>query len=84
MNLTTGFLTDCQGKRSHTRLLVVVCVPLLVLVPLAIWAFLCLQKGQFLPIDPTVPLYIGTANGVLLGYAGVKSSQESKTPAATP
>ena len=62
--MTQGFLTDSTGKPSHTRLLVALCVPLLVLLPLGIWAFLCVLKAAFLPIDPTVPLYIGTANGI--------------------
>ena len=72
-----GFLTDASGKPSHHRLLVVACVPLLVLLPLAIWAILCIQKGSFLAIDPTVPLYIGTANGILLGYAYGKAKNEA-------
>lgn len=73
----TGFHTDASGKPSHHRLLVTLCVPLLVLVPLAVWAWLSCSKGQFLAIDATVPLYIGTANGVILGYAGYKASQET-------
>ena len=78
-----SFLTDANGKPSHTRLLVAVCVPLLVLVPLAVWAFLAVSKGQFLAIDPTVPLYIGTANGIILGYAGYKAYNEpDPTPPA--
>ena len=71
-----SFLTDANGKPSHTRLLVAVCVPLLALTPLAIWAILSIQKGSFLAIDPTVPLYITTANGIILGYAGFKSYNE--------
>ena len=81
--MTQGFLTDSTGKPSHTRLLVALCVPLLVLLPLVIWAFLCVLKAAFLPIDPTVPLYIGTANGIILGYAGVKGYQETQTAAQT-
>jgi hypothetical protein len=77
---TQGYLTDASGKPSHTRLLVAVCVPLLVLVPLLIWAYLSLKKEAFLTIDATVPLYIGTANGILLGYAGFKSTQEPDAP----
>lgn len=82
-----GFLSGPDGKQSHTRLLVVLCVPVLVMLPMGIWAFLCVQKGVFLAIDPTVPLYIGTANGIILGYAGVKGYQETQIaaqPGGTP
>ena len=74
--MNNGFLSDSTGKKSHTRLLVSICVPILVLVPLSVWAYLSLIKLQFLSIDSTVPLYIGTANGIILGYAGFKATQE--------
>jgi len=71
------FLTDSSGKPSHTRLLVAICVPLLVLLPLGVWAYIAIVKLTFVPIDATIPLYIGTANGIILGYAGFKSVQEN-------
>ena len=76
------FLTDSSGKPSHTRLLVAICVPLLVLVPLAVWAYIAIVKLTFVPIDATIPLYIGTANGIILGYAGFKSVQENASSSA--
>jgi len=75
--MNNGFLSDSTGKKSHTRLLVSICVPILVLVPLIVWATICLTKLTFIGIDATVPLYIGTANGIILGYAGFKATQES-------
>jgi len=75
--MNSSFLTDSTGKPSHTRLLVSLCVPILVLVPLIVWAIICLNKLTFVGIDATVPLYIGTANGIILGYAGFKATQES-------
>jgi hypothetical protein len=71
------FFTDSSGKPSHTRLLVAICVPILVLLPLSIWAYISIVKLTFVPIDATIPLYIGTANGIILGYAGFKSVQEN-------
>ena len=77
----SGFLSDHKGKSSHTRLLVMLCTPVLVLVPLLVWAGLSVAKSQLLAVDPTIPLYIGTLNGIILGYAGVKGSQEKKADA---
>lgn len=82
--MTPGFLTDAAGKPSHTRMLVLLCVPALVLIPLLVWAYLCLSRGVMVAIEPTVPLYIGTANGIILGYAGVKSHQETQLAAVAP
>ena len=79
-----SFLTDAAGKPSHHRLLVAVCVPPLVLVPLAVWAILCLQKGELIPISPTIPLYMAGANGVILGYAGYKAAQEGQPSTLPP
>jgi hypothetical protein len=76
-----GFLTDSNGKSSSTRLLTLLCVPAIVLGPLAVWAALCLHKGAMVPMDPTIPLYIGTANGIILGFAGVKGYQETQIAA---
>lgn len=75
-----GFLTDCNGKPSSTRLLVLLTVPALVLVPLAVWMGLSIAHGVMQPIEPTVPLYLATANGIILGYSGYKSSNEPVAP----
>lgn len=78
--MTTGYLTDCNGKPSSTRLLAVLCVPALVLGPLAVWAYLSITKGVLLPVEPTIPLYIGSCNAVLLSYCGFKAYQEPVAP----
>jgi hypothetical protein len=75
-----GFLTDCNGKSSHTRLLVMLTVPLLVLMPLAVWAILCLRHGVMVAIEPTVPLYVSSATSIVLSYAGFKAYQEPVAP----
>lgn len=82
----SGFLHDNKGKASHARLLVMLCVPILVMAPICIWIYLCIAHAAMVSIDPTVPLYIGTANGIILGYAGYNKNQESKPtpPAPTP
>lgn len=77
---TPSFLTDSSGKRSHTRLLVMVAVLPLVLVPLAVWAILSLRSGILSEIPLTVTGYLGAANGIILGYAGFKASNETKPP----
>jgi hypothetical protein len=82
--MTPGFLTDAAGKPSHTRMLVILCVPALVLIPLVIWAILSISKGALLDVPATVPLYIGTANGIILSYAGLKSHQETQLAAVSP
>lgn len=75
-----NFLSDAKGKPSHSRLLVVLCVPLLVLVPLfvAAWIAVTHPESGGMKIDATVPLYIGTANGILLGYAAHNKREETK------
>lgn len=60
------------------------CVPALVLAPLVVWVFVSMTRGALQEIPATLPLYIGTANGILLGYAGVKSHQETKMPPPAP
>jgi len=72
-----GFLSDGK-KPSHTRLLVMLTVPALVLVPLLTVTYLAIFKEKPFAIDPTVPLYIQTANMVVLGYAAHNKRQESK------
>jgi hypothetical protein len=79
-----NFLKDAKGKTSHTRVLVVLCVPLLVLVPLFVSAWLAITKGAGMAIDPSVPLYIATANGIILGYAVHNKREETKIAAAAP
>jgi hypothetical protein len=76
------FLHDGKGKPSHTRLLVILCVPLLVLVPLVAAAVLSFMKGEPMRIDPTIPLYLTTANGLILGYAVHNKREETKTTGA--
>jgi len=83
-NKNHGFLTDGHGKPSHTRLLVVLCVPVLIFTPLFVWVYICISKLTFVGIDATVPLYIGTANGIILGYAGFKSTQETSIQSLPP
>lgn len=75
-----GFLTDPIGKPSSTRMLLVLCVPFLVLTPMAIWAILSLRSGGMVKFEPTVPLYVGSAVGIVLGYAGYKAYQEPDAP----
>lgn len=77
-----SYLKDSKGKASHTRLLVVVCVPALVLVPLAVWAGVSLHARALVEIPLTITGYLGAANGILLGYAAHNKQQESKAHAA--
>lgn len=79
-NETTGFLCDGK-KKSSTRLLVVLCVPALILVPLAVWAITSLHGQTLNEIPLTITGYIGAANGIILGYAAHAKTQEKKTPA---
>lgn len=76
MNPTHSFLTDGRGKRSHTRLLVMVCVPCLILIPLLVWAGVSIHLKTLAEIPLTITGYIGAANGILLTYAGVKGYHE--------
>ncbi len=75
------FLFDAKGKASHTRLLVMLCVPLLVLVPLLIWAAISLHTRALAEIPLTVTGYLGAANGIILGYAVHNKRQENKAAA---
>lgn len=75
-----SYLSDSKGKKSHTRLLVVVCVPMLTLLPLFIWAGISVFNRTLVEIPLTITGYLGAANGILLGYAGFKTSQETKGP----
>lgn len=76
------FLTDHKGKTSHTRVLVMLCVPPIVLLPLIVWALVCLHSRAVVEIPLTITGYIGAANAILLGYAGVKGHQETKASGA--
>ncbi len=76
-----GFLSDGK-KSSHTRLLVMLCVPALVLIPLLVAAWQAITQGVAMKIDATVPLYIGTANGIILGYAVHNKREETKSSLA--
>ena len=58
------------------------CVPALVLVPLFVAAWLAISTAQPMRLDPTLPLYLGTANAIILGYAAHNKREETK--AATP
>ncbi len=75
---TDGFLSDGK-KRSHSRLLVMICVPPLVLIPLLSSLVISILNHEPMKIDPTIPLYLTAANGIVLIYAGYKQSQETKT-----
>jgi hypothetical protein len=75
-----GFLHDHHGKPSHHRLLVLLTVPALVLVPLGVWARLQWRAAVPVGIDPSIPLYLTAANGIILAYAGYNKSQEAKAP----
>jgi len=74
--MNKGFFHDRSGKLSHTRLLVILTVPAIVLLPLFIWAALSIAKIQMMEIPLTVTGYLGAANAIILGYSGVKSYQE--------
>lgn len=76
MNIT-NYLHDGK-KQSSTRLLVIVCVPALVIVPLAIWAAVSISKGSLQDIPLTITGYLGAANGIILGYAAHNKRQETK------
>lgn len=73
-----GFLSDGK-KKSHTRLLVVLCVPALVLVPLILWAAVSYSRGQLQEIPLTITGYLGAANGIILGYAMHNKRQEKSS-----
>lgn len=72
-----GFLTDGK-KKSHTRLLVMLCVPALVLVPLILWAIVSCVRGALQEIPLTITGYLGAANTIILGYA-VHNKRQEKT-----
>jgi hypothetical protein len=78
-----SFLHDAKGKPSHTRLLVMLSVPLLVILPLLIWAFVSLRAGALAEIPLTITGYLGAANGIILGYA-VHNKREETKAATTP
>jgi hypothetical protein len=82
--MSPSFLTDCNGKPSHTRLLVMICVPLLVLIPMVVWALLSIRHGVMVVFEPTVPLYVGSASSIVLGYGAFKAYQEPVAPPPAP
>lgn len=78
MNTSSGFLSD-GNKRSHTRLLVMLCVPVIVLLPIVVWAIVSLHTKSLVEIPLTITGYIGAANGIILGYAAHNKREETKT-----
>lgn len=77
-----SFLADSRGKKSHTRLLVVLCVPAIVLVPLFAWLAVSLMHGTLAELPLTITGYIGAANTIILGYAVHNKREETKAAPA--
>jgi hypothetical protein len=78
--MNPGFFSDGK-KRSHTRLLVLLCVPVLVLLPLLVWALISVTAHELREIPLTITGYLGAANGIILGYAAHNKRCEAKPTA---
>jgi hypothetical protein len=63
---------------STSRLIVVATVPLTLLLPLFIWATLCLVNRQVLDFPASVTGYITAANTLVLGAFHLNKKEETK------
>ena len=63
---------------STSRLIVVATVPLTILVPLLVWAFLSLATGGLLEFPATVTGFITAAVTLILGAFHLNKKEESK------
>ena len=63
---------------SSARLIAVLCVPTVVLVPLAVWALLSLRAGELREFPGSITGFMAAANTLVLAAFHLNKREESK------
>ena len=81
-----GFLKEATSDGEFTstsRLISLICVPLLTLIPIIVWGILSIHSGQLLDFPASLTGFMASINTLILGAQNLNKREETKQVVAT-